>query len=344
MKKPTLQEIAKQLNVSRITVSKVINNRPGVSEDTKRKVIHKLLECGYKKISADLLSLLEENNTEEVRCIAVVAVAPEFSEFWLKIIQSIANALSETGYDCINSFLAKNENNKLVLPKIIDSKRVSGVIVINVYDDAVIQALSLTGIPTVFLDTTPKMFDETVKGDVVLLEGSRSIAEITSHIIASGRTEIGFIGDITYSQTILERWQGYKKAMADNGLPVNGKFCFTSSSYGHFYYMEEIENFLSEVKDMPPAFVCANDFIAFMLIDYLKKRGYRVPDDIAVSGYDDIREKITSESRLTTVTINTSSLGRRLVKQVLMRIETPGMPNEIIYIEPNVVYRDSTRF
>lgn len=344
MKKTTLQEIADHLNISRITVSKVINNKPGVSLEMKKKVAQKLVEHGYKKIDDSLLNLLEDPQSEEIKCIAVVAIAPEFSEFWLKIINSIANALTETGYDFIYSFLSRNEENQFVLPKMIDAKHVNGVIVINVYDDMAIQTLYQTGIPTIFLDITPQMYTENIKGDIVLLDGSRSIFEITNHIISQGRTEIGFIGDITYSKTILERWEGFKRAMTANGLSIHNKFCFTSSSYGHFYYKEEIENFLNDVKVLPQAFVCANDFIAFMLIDYLKKRGYRIPEDIAVSGYDDIREKITAESKLTTVTIDTDILGKRLVKQVLMRIETPNMPNEIIYIEPNVVYRDSTDF
>jgi LacI family transcriptional regulator len=342
MKRVAIKDIADQLRLSRITVSKVINDKPGVSLETRKKVIRKLVECGYDKLNEKQLDLVEEHREEPSKCIAVVAIAPDFSEFWLKIINSISRALNETRYDFIYSILVQNEEKKYVLPKLIDPQHVSGAIVINVYDDPVIRSLIDLGVPTVFLDTTPNMFQQDPGGDLVLLDGTRSIFEITSHIISKGAAELGFIGDITYSKTILDRWEGFKKALAAHKIPMDPGLCFTSSSRCHFYEREEIVDILRDVTRLPQAFVCGNDFIAFMLIDYLKERGLRVPEDVLVSGYDNIREKITADSHLTTVQVDTEILGRRLVRQVLMRIETPGMPKEIIYIEPDIIYRRST--
>ncbi len=345
--KTSLQEIANQLNISRITVSKVLNNKPGVSLDTKRKVVQKLLEQGYKVIDSSLMDLVSEKSESETNpCIAVVATAPEFSEFWLKIIRSITDSLSKLKYECIYSFLSNKDKDAspYTLPKILESGNIGGIIVINVYEENIIRVLSESGIPNVFLDVCPKMHSEGVNGDLVLLDGYRAITEITSRIIAQGRREIGFIGDITYSKTILDRWSGYKNALKMNHIELNTSYCFTHSSYGHYYFKEEIERQLSEAPALPQAFICANDFIAFMLIDILKKKNYRVPEDIAVSGFDDIREKLTEESELTTVTIDTQMLGQRLVQQILMKVETPEKPNEIVYIEPKVIFRKSTDF
>ncbi|HEX2985629.1 MAG TPA: substrate-binding domain-containing protein [Caproiciproducens sp.] len=342
MRNITLQDIANQLQISRITVSKVINDKPGVSLETKKKVLQKLLENGYDKLSDEQIRFANESHEESDKCIAVVTIAPDFSEFWLKIINSITKALTNTGYDFIYSILVENDENKYPLPKIIDPRHVSGIIVINVYDEAVIGNLLETKIPTVFLDTTPNMYRKHNGSDLLLLDGVNSIYQITEHMIKSGLTEFGFIGDITYSKTILDRWKGFEAALNNNHLQANPNYCFTQSPYGHFYYMEEIAGALKDMTAMPQAFVCANDYIAFLLIDYLKSRGYRVPDDIAVSGYDNIREKITVESQLTTVCVDTEILGVRLVKQIFMRIEMPHLPSEIIYIQPKVVYRKST--
>lgn len=344
MKRVRLQDVADQLNISRITVSKVINNKPGVAYSTRKKVLRTLVDHGYDKLDEAVLALIANEAPEPVRRIAVLAIAPEFSEFWLKTINSIAAALTDSGYEFVYSFLSRNDENQFVLPKIIDKNSISGVIVINVYDDVAIQALSEADIATVFLDTTPRMYHQRTKGDIVLLDGSRSIYAITSHIIEKGRTNIGFVGDITYSKTILDRWKGFKQAMKDHNLPLNPRHCLTRSDYGHYYYMSEIEQALDNLEEMPDAFVCANDFIAFMLIDYLKKHGYQIPTDIAVSGYDDIREKITAASKLTTVTIDNDLLGKRLVQQVLMRVNNPQMPSEIIFIQSDVVFRNSTAF
>lgn len=341
--KVSLQEIAEQLNISRVTVSKVLNNKPGVSLETKKKVVNQLLENGYKMIDSDLIDLIAPTDEPEKQCVAVVATAPEFSEFWLKIINNITNTLSQLNCDCIYSFLSNKDDVQSSLPKIINAKGISGIIVINVYDESVTRALLSSGIPTVFLDTSPSLFKEGINSDLILLDGSKCIFEITNRIIEQGRKEIGFIGDITYSKTIVDRWEGFKNALAANNIPINEDYCFTHSN-GHFYYKEELEHLINNAKELPQAFICANDFIAFMLIDLLKKKGYRIPEDIAVSGFDDNKEKITGDSYLTTVSINTDILGQRLVRQILMRMEMPRLPYEIIYIEPKTIFRQSTDF
>lgn len=342
MKKVSIKEVADQLSLSRITVSKVVNDKPGVSLETRKRVIRKLAECGYEKLSDKQLKLIQEQKEEPPRCIAVVTIAPDFSEFWLRIINSISRALNEAHYEFIYSILSRNEEKEYVVPKIINRHHVSGIIVINVYNDSVIQSLIDLEIPTVFLDTTPDRFRQNPEGDLVLLDGTRSIFRITGHILSKGITELGFVGDITYSKTILDRWKGFQQALTTHKIPINPDFCFTSSPHCHFYEQEEIVDILKDVSHFPQAFVCGNDFIAFMLINFLKKHGLRVPEDILVSGYDNIREKLMTESYLTTVQVDTEVLGRRLVQQILMRIKMPEMPKEIIYIEPEVIFRQST--
>ncbi|MCI1955977.1 MAG: substrate-binding domain-containing protein [Oscillospiraceae bacterium] len=186
------------------------------------------------------------------------------------------------------------------------------------------------------------MFRNSREGDLVLLDGSRSVFEITSHLADLGISSFGFMGDITYAQTIRDRWTGFRDALNERKIFLNPQYCFTSSPRGHFYSKEEVVEHLKKLSSFPRAFVCANDFIAFMVIDYLKKRGLRVPQDIMVSGYDDIRERITAESHLTTVHVDTEILGQRLVRQILFRLAMPDMPREIIYIRPEVIYRQST--
>ena len=130
MKKVSIKEVADQLSLSRITVSKVVNDKPGVSLETRKRVIRKLAECGYEKLSDKQLKLIQEQKEEPPRCIAVVTIAPDFSEFWLRIINSISRALNEAHYEFIYSILSRNEEKEYVVPKIINRHHVSGIIVI----------------------------------------------------------------------------------------------------------------------------------------------------------------------------------------------------------------------
>ena len=92
---------------------------------------------------------------------------------------------------------------------------------------------------------------------------------------------------------------------------------------------------------MPDAFVCASDYVASILMQLLEKRGLRIPEDIAVSGFDNITEDLLAED-LTTVQVFNEDLGARLALQILYRIKHPHTPHEITYLSTNVLYRGST--
>jgi LacI family transcriptional regulator len=160
-------------------------------------------------------------------------------------------------------------------------------------------------------------------------------------MIRMGHRNIGFIGDIRYAKTNMERYDGYVSAMHQFGLPIDSKLCYTDNMTLSTY-VEIIERFVSELPQMPDAFVCVNDHIANILVQYLERRGYRVPEDVAVSGYDDNNE-FNYTQVLTTVQVNNSQIGKRLAKQLLYRIDNIEDPYEVTYVRTKVIYRNSTR-
>lgn len=344
MKSVSLTQIAEQLNISRITVSKVINDRPGVSMEMKKKVIEKLVECGYNKLTDSHLEMISDTEVSKNKCIAVVTIAPEFSDFWVKIINSISKTLNNTNYEFIYSILQKDKTGNYFLPKLICPKNISGIIVVNIYDNNVISLLENTGLPAVYLDTTPEMFKKGCQGDLVLLGDCDGIFKITDNLLTRGIKKIGFVGDITYSETIKDRFEGFKKAMAAHNMPINSAFTFTHSGFGHFYYSKELQDVVDSLSQngYPEAIVCANDCIASSLIELLKQKGISVPRDMLISGYDNTSAKINGSSPLTTVNVDTDRLGTRLAKQIIMHVENPDYANELIYIQPEVIYREST--
>ncbi len=131
--------------------------------------------------------------------------------------------------------------------------------------------------------------------------------------------------------------------MHQNKIPVKKELCLTHS-IGIYTYAEEINEFLSNLKQMPQAFVCTSDYVAHFLIKYLGANNYRIPEDIAVSGYDGTTEYIDQADYLTTVQVQTRELGKRLVKQLLYRVSCPDSPIEVIYIYSKIRYGESTNF
>lgn len=348
MKKPSLQQIADELGISRITVSKVIHHHPGVSDETRRRVAQKLVESGYQKIDRAVYELAQGFGAfpDQPKNIAVIATEPDFSDFWLKMINGIASEITAQGYSFIYNFITRDEELHFVLPQNVLSRSVCGMIVINVYDDDAIHMLSDVGLPVVFYDVSPRIYREGVRGDLVLLEGYRVIYQITESILKKGRRKIGFVGDITYSQTIHDRYRGFRAACKDLDGEILPEYCLLKCEEGHFYFEEEVKKFATELKELPEAFVCANDITAYILIGVLAQRGVRVPEDVAVSGYDNIKASLTGSKLLdlTTASVDTGMLGRRLAKQLLLHLEDPPFSQELVYVKPNVFFRKSTDF
>lgn len=339
MKKVTIQDISNSLNISRITIWKVLNNKDGVSQSTREKVIKKAVELKYKNIDSNLVNsfLISKKPTNN---ISVIVSRPESTSFWVRIINQIANELGQNKFNLIYNPLTEYEEKNFKLPDVIKNGDVSGIIVINIYNEFAVKQLCNTKIPKVFLDIPLSMKPQDIEGDVILLEGVNSIFRITDNIIKKGCKRLGFIGDITYCQTIYDRFQGFVKAIDTNNLTLDEKCCFTSSIPSDLY-KNKIEKFLNGIEQMPEAFICGNDYISFILLSCLHDRNLNVPNDIIISGYDDNSELILDDTFLTTVHVQNELLGKRLVKQLMYRLENPQSDYETIYINSKVIFRKS---
>lgn len=341
MKTVGINHIAEKVGISRNTVSKVINGRGDVAGDTRKKIIEAAIELGYKKIKPEWQ---EEVNLKNV---LVIATSPDFSSYWGKIINGITHRIVEEGYDCFYHFLTSEQVKEFTVPNVLKKENISGIIIMNVYEPQTIEEIGRLNIPAVYFDSPLKYRDESVKGDTILIEGRMSIAKITKQLIGEGITKIGFIGDITYCKSIYERWIGFVKTMENYQISVDERYCLISSSQGHFYIdgevEEHLEKLLEEQIEMPKAFICANDVIAYRVINLLNKRGYNIPEDIKVSGFDDIEENMLQEKILTTVNIATEDIGIRLAEQIIWRMENSHRQYEIIKIVGEVIERLSTQ-
>lgn len=343
--KISLQQIADELGISRMTVSKVINNKPGVSDETRHSVAAKLVSSGYKKVSDYILKTAmytDAISTDEKDNIAVVATEPDFSDFWMNIINRISKEVTARGYNFVYDVLTREEAKDFVLPHNLQKGKMQGIIVINLYESKAIDELVAIDIPIVFFDLTIEKSKQGIKSDVVLLEGKRTVYTLTSHLIKKGYKRLGFIGDTSYSKTNLDRYTGFCRACEENGIEVDPAFQITTSFKQHFYSDDEVMYYISRMERMPEAFVCANDTIAINLMECLFKQGYSVPNDIAVTGYDGIRGSLFRQDILTTAIVDTSELGARLLKQLLYRMDNPSAARETIYIEPTIRFGQST--
>ncbi len=341
MKKTTMQDIAASLGISRTTVWKVFSGQDNVSDALREKILLRAKELNYKiPTTAAVSEHPAALNTQLPTNIALAVCRPESSLFWMSIIHQIAKELSFHNVNLIYTYLPSEIDENYQLPSTFTNGQVSGMIVMNVYHHQLLRLLSNAPIPKVFLDTATHVPFSALNGDLVLMENSSVISQITEELIMQGRHVFSFIGDIDYAQSNYERFMGFASALKNHGLELHPEIMMTGA-IGADTYKEEIDAFLNSLSKIPDAFVCVSDYVACLLIQLLKRRGYRVPEDVAVSGFDDIAENPAAED-LTSVQVFNLDIGTRLAAQILYRIQHPHARYETIYISSQVIFRSST--
>lgn len=344
MKKVTIQDVARELNLSRNTVAKALNNSDTVAYETRYLVVEKAAEMGYTKLDPAVLEQFRQRGGTigETKTI-VVLTRRELSIFWNRIIMGISDELNKRSYTLQLNFISDQEEQTLSLP--LDFKeKVDGILILSVFSKPYVDKIRAKGIPMVFLDMPGLESSFMEYGDVLFCEGRNSTKKIVQHLVRQGIRKIGFLGDTTYCLTIRERYEGYLAGLKEAGIEPDESMIVNKHMPKRYYTPEEVAQAMGRMKELPEAIVCANDDIALDVIRYLKARGYRVPEDVAVTGYDNVEEMAqVVEPFLTTVRVGNQRLGKRLVKQLLTRIENPDFPNEMTAIGVEVIFRNSTR-
>lgn len=329
-----MQDIADALGVSRVTVWKVFNNHAGVSPALRDSVLEKAKELGYLKNS------FEPTSRGEEKTVSLIVSRPDSSTFWTNIIHRMAQELSHYNVNLMYTYMPSTYTEGFTMPSILTSDAIHGAIVLNVYDARLITLINELNVPKVFLDTVPQINTRLLRGDLLLLEGYSTVYQITESVLSRNLERVGFIGDINYAKTNLERYLGFCQCMKDHDLKIDDNICLTHS-IGIFSYYQELSAFLDSLAVLPDAFVCASDYIAHFLQIYFSEHVGRIPNGILVTGYDGSCEYSNIDGQITTANVKTSLLGKRLSVQIVYRMEHPDAPYELTFIHPEIIYRDS---
>ena len=229
MLKSTMQDLADAVGVSRITVWKALNDREGVSPRTKKRIQQKAAEMGLTDTEIQMEKIPEKEtgrDEAEERTFSVVVSRPESTAFWMQIIHHIAKELARSRINLMYTYMPSFYSEGYTLPASV--KNVDGLIVLNIYASRLLHMLNELQLPKVFLDTVPGMHPPALHGDLVLIEGRTCIREFTRRLIDSGRTRLGFVGDIGYAQTNQDRYEGFADALREKNLPLDASLCLTA--------------------------------------------------------------------------------------------------------------------
>ena len=317
----TIADIARLAGVSKSTVSRALNDSPLIGEETKAR-IHSLAREHNFQINAPARRL----SMRQSRTIAFVTHAyhKDFSVadlFGLEIMGGISSGLASREYDLL--VIHVDPHDTKWARQYYDTGRVDGFILMtSTRKQSHVKALLDLGAPFIIWGVPPpKQKYCSVTGDNVT--GGRLATE---HLIGLGRRRIGFIGGPDYELEVQQRRSGYELALqeagraADPELIEHGDFSNTSGA-------EALKRLIQKSPDLDAVFV-NSDLMAIAAMDAIREGGRRVPEDIAVVGYDDLSIAAHSNPPLTTVRQNIPLAGKLLAQNLIEYLQT-GMPTNV---------------
>ena len=236
MSKPTMQDIADALSVSRITVWKALSNRPGVSDSMRAQIHQKSHRDGLFPLpSQDTTATVSAQLPPHSRTVAVAVCRPESSLFWMQIIHQIAKDLSKHNVNLMYTYLPTNYKSGLCVAGAFD-KRYSRWChcTEHVFCPLAAAVIFFYLYQRFFWTQFPSVPYNQLHGDLLIIEGRDLIRQITSNLLRHGCRKLSFIGDVEYAQTNKERYEGFLDALHEHGIiptPQSLPYRVIGSSY-----------------------------------------------------------------------------------------------------------------
>jgi LacI family transcriptional regulator len=308
MNKPTtMKDIAEAVGVSVVTVSRTLAGKDGASAEIKEKILAKAKELGY--CYASNKKNPQKSGGENIG----VLVADRFfsdSAFYSKMYRAVVMQATAVGSTVLLEIVRAKEENLCILPNLIKSGKVDGIIFMGEMKHPYIRAVTASGLPYVFLD----FYDDSWDSNSIVSDGMYGAYQLTEYLIATGHKSFAFVGSINATSSIMDRYLGFYKALLrHNYVDKELARIEDRDSEGHF-----IEFKLPQT--LPDAFVCNCDQIAFRLIEQLKAKGYKIPEDVSVVGFDDFTYATMCTPQITTYRVNVNMMGQAAVSLILRKI------------------------
>ncbi len=336
----TLQDVAKLAGVSVGTVSQALNHNPKVAAETRSRVLDAAKTLGYvfkertsffpqKSNSVSVIGVLSKHDVGDSTLV---------NPFYSHILAGIEDECRKRGMSLMFATVYVDDQNRPVeWPPMINNHLVNGLILVGtLIEKSAIFIQRHIDIPVVLIDGyAPSLFIDSVVTDN--LQGAHLAM---NHLIELGHQKIGLIGWHPNSpQSIMERYQGYVEVMQARGLDSKSYIeeSFLSAPVG----CRAAIALMKRHPDITALFAC-NDETAIGAMDGLKQIGLKVPDDISIVGFDNVRLTEDITPPLTTVHVHKNWLGIVGARLLLERAEFPEKPRSTTSIATQLVIRKTT--
>lgn len=334
MKRVTVEEIAKQVGVSKGLVSRALTGKYNVSDQIRDEITRTALSMGYD------FERLRSNNKKRTKCVLVMSSSMLLKEeYWQPIIQAIIATLDEA-HISLEYFIYDEKNlgqDDITRLKGINA---SGYFFMHNNPKELLAAVENTNRTVVVVD--PRTV-QTGKHLQVKYNNFNSFYELTSRLIEMGHRHFLFYGPTGSSASFNEREQGVVTCIRDNmEKHVTVSEVLFSNESGNYADNAKFEKYLKEHPDITAVF-CANDIIAMNAQKSIERLGKKVPEDYSLVGFDNIRESADENVNLTTVNVPRTELGREAARYLIKHISNQQIRYSQIVIDCEIVVRGSVK-
>jgi LacI family transcriptional regulator/LacI family purine nucleotide synthesis repressor len=330
-----MQNIADALSISKNTVSIALNNKPGVSEALREKVLKAAISMNY----AGYGQLRGAADT-----LTVLVTGPEYVFKDLGFYHRMLGGVEQHGRASRVHVLISSISDEMQaageLPRVLTDLHVSGILIVGTLDERYVRSFLALGTPVVSLDQAY----ESLPVDAVTSANAEGARDAVRHLVAAGHRRIGYIGPRGLTSSFRDRWFGYQSALLEAGLSPEKDICLSGSfvSLSTFPAFEGLAADLGRVRRFPTALFCANDSIAIFVMHWLSESGKRVPEDVSVVGFDDMENVEHLRPPLTTMAVHRERMGRKALDLLLARMRDSTEPVTRVVVQAELKVRGSS--
>jgi len=331
----TIYDIARKMDISSATVSRALNNNVSISEKTRKKIHETAKELGYRHNSFAKNLRNQKSNTIGVLIHELV------SSFTTSVLGGIEKVTTEAGYDLIIAHSSEKMSKEIKNANNLFHKRVDGVIASLAFDTddlSHFEPFNSKNIPLVFFDRV----EENIENTKVVIDNYKCGYVATKHLIDQGCKRIAIVTGTQQRNVYNQRFKGYRDALFDKGMEIRDNYVIIdelSAKSG-----AEVANVIRKLKPMPDAVFVTNDLTAVFFIKELKKHGIKIPEDIAVVGFNNDAISKIIEPELTTIEYPGFLMGEVAATQLISHLQGKSDVKQLstIIINSELIIRESS--
>jgi len=335
-KEVTIYDLARKLNISSATVSRALNDDPVVSKKTKKSVFDLAKEMGYRHNR--FASNLRKQTTNTIGVI----VHELNSNFITSVLAGIESITTDAGYDLIIAHSSESYEKEKANALNLFHKRVDGLISSLAFDTTSLDHFKVfeeKEIPVIFFDRVEENSD-TIK---VIIDNYRCGYLATQHLIEQGCKRIAMVTASLKRNVYAQRHKGFIDAQYDNKLPLDDKLVMIRDLKEES--ARDCAMDILALDPRPDGLFITSDFVAALVMQTLKENGMRIPEDIAVVGFNNDTISRVVEPHLTTINYPGFDLGEIAARNLINHLK--GLSNikhtSTIIVRSELVIRDSSR-